>query len=244
MFAHRNIGKSRGEARSARLLRESTDAMPTLVADLDTPAVVIDLDIVEANITRAQDTLASHGLANRPHIKTHKIPALAQDADGGRRGRHHLPEARRGRGHGGCRRRRRHPAHLQRAGRGQDRAAGRADPAPQAHGGGARQRGGGARAVGGRQAPRRRYPLPDRMRHRLRPQRRAEPAGRARSRARDDAHAEHAVRGADDLPDRQARAAAVARTRAATVQRRRHRGAGRLGRRLARAARAAAISRC
>ncbi|TMI98302.1 MAG: D-TA family PLP-dependent enzyme, partial [Alphaproteobacteria bacterium] len=51
--------------------------MPQSVADLDIPAVVIDLDIVEANIKRAQDTLASHGLANRPHIKTHKIPALA-----------------------------------------------------------------------------------------------------------------------------------------------------------------------
>src|SRR3954469_1847224 len=58
--------------------------MPTSVADLDTPAVVIDLDIVEANIKRAQDTLSGHGLANRPHIKTHKIPALAKlqvDAD-------------------------------------------------------------------------------------------------------------------------------------------------------------------
>src|SRR5436305_8290397 len=52
--------------------------MPALVSDLDTPAVVIDLDIVEANIKRAQDTLASHGFANRPHIKTHKIPALAK----------------------------------------------------------------------------------------------------------------------------------------------------------------------
>jgi len=52
--------------------------MPTSVADLDTPAVVIDLDIVEANIARAQAILASHGLANRPHIKTHKIPALAK----------------------------------------------------------------------------------------------------------------------------------------------------------------------
>src|SRR3954462_9697546 len=52
--------------------------MPTLVADLDTPAVVIDLDIVEANIRRAQEKLASHGLNNRPHIKTHKIPALAK----------------------------------------------------------------------------------------------------------------------------------------------------------------------
>jgi D-serine deaminase-like pyridoxal phosphate-dependent protein len=52
--------------------------MPTMVADLDTPAVVIDLDIVEANIRRAQETLAGHGLANRPHIKTHKIPAFAK----------------------------------------------------------------------------------------------------------------------------------------------------------------------
>ena len=52
--------------------------MPTSVADLDTPAVVIDLDIVEANIARAQAILASHGLANRPHIKTHKIPTLAK----------------------------------------------------------------------------------------------------------------------------------------------------------------------
>src|SRR2546421_12844044 len=52
--------------------------MATLVAEVDTPAVVIDLDILEANIKRAQDTLASHGLNNRPHIKTHKIPALAK----------------------------------------------------------------------------------------------------------------------------------------------------------------------
>src|SRR3981081_675707 len=52
--------------------------MPNLVADLDTPAVVIDLDIVEANIARAQEKLTGHRLANRPHIKTHKIPALAK----------------------------------------------------------------------------------------------------------------------------------------------------------------------
>jgi D-serine deaminase-like pyridoxal phosphate-dependent protein len=50
----------------------------TSVSELDTPAVVIDLDIVDANIRRAQDLLASHGIANRPHIKTHKIPALAK----------------------------------------------------------------------------------------------------------------------------------------------------------------------
>lgn len=49
-----------------------------LISDLDTPAVTVDLDIVEANIRRAQDLLARHGVANRPHIKTHKIPALAK----------------------------------------------------------------------------------------------------------------------------------------------------------------------
>ena len=50
----------------------------TSVADLDTPAVTIDLDRVEANIARLQDRLAGAGVANRPHIKTHKIPALAR----------------------------------------------------------------------------------------------------------------------------------------------------------------------
>lgn len=48
------------------------------VGDIDTPAVVIDLDIVEANIRRAQVLLDRVGIASRPHIKTHKIPALAK----------------------------------------------------------------------------------------------------------------------------------------------------------------------
>ncbi|MCC7347947.1 MAG: alanine racemase [Variibacter sp.] len=50
----------------------------TSIHDLDTPAVVIDLDIVERNIARVQAQLSRHGVANRPHIKTHKIPALAE----------------------------------------------------------------------------------------------------------------------------------------------------------------------
>jgi D-serine deaminase-like pyridoxal phosphate-dependent protein len=48
-----------------------------LVQDLDTPAVLIDLDKVERNIGRAQALLDAAGIANRPHIKTHKIPELA-----------------------------------------------------------------------------------------------------------------------------------------------------------------------
>src|SRR5687767_6248233 len=48
------------------------------VADLDTPAVTVRLDIMEANITRVHGHLARHGINNRPHIKTHKIPAIGQ----------------------------------------------------------------------------------------------------------------------------------------------------------------------
>jgi D-serine deaminase-like pyridoxal phosphate-dependent protein len=43
-----------------------------------TPAVVIDLDVVERNIARLQARLDAAGLANRPHVKTHKSPELAR----------------------------------------------------------------------------------------------------------------------------------------------------------------------
>ena len=50
----------------------------TLASDLETPAVTIHVDIMEANIRRVQAHLARHGIANRPHIKTHKIPAIGK----------------------------------------------------------------------------------------------------------------------------------------------------------------------
>lgn len=55
-----------------------------LIDDVDTPALLIDLDRVEANLARAQDYADSHGLPLRPHIKTHRLPrfALAQVALG------------------------------------------------------------------------------------------------------------------------------------------------------------------
>lgn len=46
--------------------------------DLLTPAVVIDIDRAEANIARLQRYLDEHGIANRPHIKTHKLPEMAR----------------------------------------------------------------------------------------------------------------------------------------------------------------------
>jgi D-serine deaminase-like pyridoxal phosphate-dependent protein len=50
---------------------------PATIADIDTPAVLIDLDRVEANLTRAQTYADAHGLKLRPHIKTHKLPLFA-----------------------------------------------------------------------------------------------------------------------------------------------------------------------
>ncbi len=54
------------------------------IDDIDTPAVLIDLDIVERNLKAAQDYADAHGLKLRPHVKTHKLPrfALAQMALG------------------------------------------------------------------------------------------------------------------------------------------------------------------
>src|SRR5262245_17415511 len=49
-----------------------------LASNLDTPAVTIRLDIVEDNIRRVQQHLDRHGIANRPHIKTHKVPELGK----------------------------------------------------------------------------------------------------------------------------------------------------------------------
>jgi D-serine deaminase-like pyridoxal phosphate-dependent protein len=46
------------------------------VSALDTPAVTVHLDVMEDNIRRVQAHLARHGVANRPHVKTHKIPAI------------------------------------------------------------------------------------------------------------------------------------------------------------------------
>jgi D-serine deaminase-like pyridoxal phosphate-dependent protein len=47
-------------------------------ADIETPAVLIDLDVAERNIVRFQAYCDEHGLKLRPHIKTHKLPRLAR----------------------------------------------------------------------------------------------------------------------------------------------------------------------
>jgi D-serine deaminase-like pyridoxal phosphate-dependent protein len=56
----------------------SNPIAPRLPDSLDTPALVIDLDIVERNAARMAAAAAAHGIALRPHIKTHKSVALAR----------------------------------------------------------------------------------------------------------------------------------------------------------------------
>jgi D-serine deaminase-like pyridoxal phosphate-dependent protein len=46
--------------------------------DLDTPAVLIDLDILERNIRRMAERAAACGVALRPHGKTHKLLEVAR----------------------------------------------------------------------------------------------------------------------------------------------------------------------
>ena len=46
--------------------------------ELDTPALIVDLDALEGNLATMQNTLARNGIASRPHAKTHKCPAIAR----------------------------------------------------------------------------------------------------------------------------------------------------------------------
>ncbi|HEX5012898.1 MAG TPA: alanine racemase [Candidatus Limnocylindrales bacterium] len=51
---------------------------PPLPDRLDTPCLVVDLDVVEANARRMADGATARGVSLRPHIKTHKSVALAR----------------------------------------------------------------------------------------------------------------------------------------------------------------------
>lgn len=48
------------------------------IHDLETPSVIIDLDLMDKNITAMQKRCDELGINFRPHIKTHKIPDIAR----------------------------------------------------------------------------------------------------------------------------------------------------------------------
>lgn len=56
----------------------TTPLAEKIARDYGTPAVVIDMAWVERNIARVQAACDGAGVANRPHIKTHKSPLLAR----------------------------------------------------------------------------------------------------------------------------------------------------------------------
>jgi D-serine deaminase-like pyridoxal phosphate-dependent protein len=51
---------------------------PALPTDLPTPAAVVDLGVVSANVTSMQATMDRAGVALRPHAKTHKCVEVAR----------------------------------------------------------------------------------------------------------------------------------------------------------------------
>ncbi|ERF80207.1 MAG: cytochrome c oxidase assembly protein subunit 11 [Bradyrhizobium sp. DFCI-1] len=56
----------------------TTPLAAKIAREYGTPCAVIDMDRVERNIARIQKACDEAGIANRPHIKTHKNPMLAQ----------------------------------------------------------------------------------------------------------------------------------------------------------------------
>ena len=48
------------------------------ISEVETPALVVDLDVLERNLVRVADYARRHGLRLRPHTKTHKSVRLAR----------------------------------------------------------------------------------------------------------------------------------------------------------------------
>ena len=45
--------------------------------DVNTPQAVVNLDVLDLNIKRMNDVVKQYGVKLRPHIKTHRTPAIA-----------------------------------------------------------------------------------------------------------------------------------------------------------------------
>src|SRR5689334_24042889 len=76
--AHHDSGRciARRHRRGNRMHRPEDRLVEA--TDLDTPALYVDLDAMEGNITTMQQQCREWGVDLRPHVKTHKIPEIAQ----------------------------------------------------------------------------------------------------------------------------------------------------------------------
>lgn len=59
--------------------REIEMSLPCSVPDLETPAALVDVDQMHANLNRVGSYCRTHGIGWRPHAKTHKTPELAAE---------------------------------------------------------------------------------------------------------------------------------------------------------------------
>src|ERR671934_79421 len=73
----RNAEVRRGTQRRTRSGRRLPP--PARVAELETPAPLVDLDRLTRNLDRMAAYAAEHRLTLRPHIKTHKSPRVAAE---------------------------------------------------------------------------------------------------------------------------------------------------------------------
>ena len=139
--------------------------------EVDTPALIVDLDAFERNLRRLPERIAGTGVRVRPHAKTHKCPVIALKQVALGAVGVCVPEGQRGRGDGPGRRpgrarhqRDRRPAEIAAAGvarayRPDRRLRRRSEPGPRARRGGGRGRdhpAGLCRGQHGRQPLRRR----------------------------------------------------------------------------------------
>jgi len=92
---HAEAGRGGADVASAPGHREESDIVVKSLDvsvgihkwEIDTPALVIDLDAMERNIRRMADYFASRPAKLRPHAKTHKCPIIAhKQLDAGARG--------------------------------------------------------------------------------------------------------------------------------------------------------------
>jgi D-serine deaminase-like pyridoxal phosphate-dependent protein len=54
-------------------------SLPSTISELETPAALVDIEQMRANLGRVAEYCRTHGLGWRPHVKTHKTPELAAE---------------------------------------------------------------------------------------------------------------------------------------------------------------------
>jgi len=75
------------QVRAARPLDSIPLDQPIALEELQTPALVIDLDVFERNLEKMQSYLTGQGIALRSHTKMHKCPVIAhKQVEAGARG--------------------------------------------------------------------------------------------------------------------------------------------------------------